>query len=413
MADNESRGGTGELSGNIRRPMHDASGDDSAKPMPAKPESLTKFYDIAVETGDCGPSAVIAVITTDRVDRDGEVVVPSGGILKNYLGDRPGTGNRIVMYGHAKGRPEEGEAGLPIAKTKWLKPTRDKTGLIARYQFDMDDPFSFRICGKVKRGFLGSHSITFLPIEYGPPTAEEIRARPDWKNAKCIYRKWELIEFSIVAVPANVDAVTLAKQRRLSMSDTESVTAEVTATEVEEKALGENTGILGGLAVPDEHVDEENVRKNDKNTAEDEPEPDPEDLEEVEQVKRGDHVKCKAPHCKGYGVVKSIHKGEMVPDTEDDVYGSKDEPACRVQLYKKMGDGFAPTEHHRGLLCKHCEKCDTLKPPSKKKGCATTREGWTDEQRAAYKAALMASEGYKKAVENAVTYQLAVKVGKA
>ena len=196
------------------------------------------------------------------------------------------------------------------------------------------------------------------------------------------------------------------------METPESVTAEATATEPETKAMGENVGVLGGLATPIEDIEEETVRKDDKSTAEDEPEPDPEDLEEVEQIKRGDHVKCKAPHCKGYGVVKSIHKGEMVPDTEDDVYGSKSDPAARVQLYKKMGDGFAPTDVHRGVKCAHCEKCDTLKPPAKKTE-KKSHDGWTAEQRAAYKAALMASDAHKKRLEEAVTYQLAVKVGKA
>jgi hypothetical protein len=401
------KSGTGDLTGGIRRQPHHADGSDSNAAMTHQPSPLTKYFQAAAQEGQCGPSEVIALLTLDIPDRDNEVILPGGAVLDHYRT------NPVVMYGHAKGRPEEGEAGLPIGRNVWIKPTRDGHGLIGKHVFDLDDAFSLRVCSKAKNGFLNTYSITFLPIEWGPPTAEEIRARPDWKNVKCVYRRWELIEYSIVAVPANPAALTLAK-RGNTMDEFVSVTAEATATaEPEEKAMGENVGVLGGLAVPDEDVEEENVRKSeDKNTGVDEPEPDPEDIEEEERVKRGDHVKCKAPHCKGYGVVKSVHKGEMVPDTEDDVYGSKASPACRVQLYKKMGDGYTATEHHRGMLCKHVEKCDMLKPPSKKK-VEKAASGWTDAQKAAYKAALMESPEYKARMENAVTYQLAIKAGKA
>ena len=60
---------------------------------------------------------------------------------------------------------------------------------------------------------------TRWPCGAGPPNEKELRARPEWAGASRIFRKSELVEFSVVNVPANPDAlVTAIRKGNLSLS---------------------------------------------------------------------------------------------------------------------------------------------------------------------------------------------------
>lgn len=84
-------------------------------------------------------------------------------------------------------------------------------------------------------------------------------------------------------------------------------------------------------------------------------------------VRTHDFVKINAPHHKGHGLVKSVHDSGMVPDVEDDILGTRENPAARVKCYKAVGDGYVATDHHVGHYCKHLETVSPLPPPSKTK----------------------------------------------
>jgi hypothetical protein len=377
--------------------------------MPETP--LTKYYESTIQEGPCDTNECIAVLTTDRVDRDREVVVAAGGRLENFRA------NPVVMYGHAKGLPSEGEVGLPVARNLWVKPTRDGRGLVGKHAFDLDDAFSFRVCGKAKRGFLNTHSITFRPIKYGPPTKDEIAKRPDWGEAKTIYREWELIEYSIVAMPSNVDAVTLAKRGKTMPDEpvAAETTAETTPPDAETVAKSDDPGPSGGgtSSNPDgaDNTSGSGSGKAARRAAEEMDGDDDEDDDDREPPpKRGDHVKCRAPHFKGCGVVQSVHKGEMVPDVDEDMYGSKDAPACRVKACKQKDGGCSPTAVHKAVLMGHVEKCDMGRP--KRKAAPAPEPGWTEADKAAYKASLMADPGFKSRVDEAVKREFQAALGK-
>ena len=61
--------------------------------------------------------------------------------------------------------------------------------------------------------------MNIVPTEQSPPTREEIRARPELADCELIYRKWDLAEYSAVAVPGNADALTMIVQRGLEISE--------------------------------------------------------------------------------------------------------------------------------------------------------------------------------------------------
>lgn len=76
-----------------------------------------------------------------------------------------------------------------------------------------------------------------------------------------------------------------------------------------------------------------------------------------------DPVRIAAPDFEGFGLVVSLHGLGLVPDVPNDVLGTRDEPAARVQCYKAVGGGFVPTAYHVGVLCQHLETIAPLPSP--------------------------------------------------
>lgn len=147
-----------------------------------------------------GERAVIAHITTDTIDRDGEIVDPAGVVLEDY------EKNPVVLFGHD-------HRGLPIGKNMWIK--RDERGLLAKTVYAnhqlANDIYEYR-----KQGFPMAQSIGFIPIStIRYDEGSEERKRGLYRK----FTKWMLLEYSDVAVPANPDAVAVAISKGLISSD--------------------------------------------------------------------------------------------------------------------------------------------------------------------------------------------------
>lgn len=127
------------------------------------------------------------VLTSLNVDRDSEVVVPSGGDFENYKK------NPVFLWAHKRDLPPIGKV-LPDT----IQQTDDK--VTADVQFDLKDKFAKMIYQKYKDEYLNAGSIGFLPTEAGKPIFPE----QQWDT----WLKWELLEFSGVPVPANPMALS-------------------------------------------------------------------------------------------------------------------------------------------------------------------------------------------------------------
>ena len=110
--------------------------------------------------------------------------------------------NPVVMWAHdATGRSPSG--GLPIGRTLSIERASDG-GIVAEFEFLEDDAFAQRIRNAWDKGFLQAASISWLPIESMPAEsggARDVRA--------------ELLEWSIVSVPADPDALRESHRRML------------------------------------------------------------------------------------------------------------------------------------------------------------------------------------------------------
>ncbi len=131
-------------------------------------------------------------ITTPNYDRGNDRVFPLGAILDNYQR------NPIVMWLHDyKGQTPA--AGIPVAKCPYLKTSEE--GIIAGApQFLEGDPFAERVKNAWDKGFIKTASIGFAPVDY----EQNEKGGTDYKT-------WEMLEWSLVPIPMNAEAMRIAK----------------------------------------------------------------------------------------------------------------------------------------------------------------------------------------------------------
>lgn len=141
------------------------------------------------------------VISTDSVDRDGEVIEVDGWQLENYLA------NPVVLYAHDY-------RSVPIGRTLELR--REPGQLVARFQFrdpanDLDPVNQIRAAWE--QGILRAASVGFRPLEWRRMDADDdapSSSEDDWYWGPKRYLQQELLEWSIVPIPANQEALRRA-----------------------------------------------------------------------------------------------------------------------------------------------------------------------------------------------------------
>lgn len=124
--------------------------------------------------------SITSYVSKITIDRGGDIVEPNGLDDKNYRK------NPIVLFNH--------NYDAPVGKNLWLK--KEKDGVLAKTHF-AKTAFADDIFQLVKEGVLSAYSIGFLPKIWEWDQKEEIMT----------FKEWELLEYSIVSVPMNPDAV--------------------------------------------------------------------------------------------------------------------------------------------------------------------------------------------------------------
>ena len=138
------------------------------------------------------------VIAANDVSRAGDYLNLRGMSFENYMK------NPVVLWAHNYGVNLSGatpSGGIPIAKT--LEIGHDDGRIVADFQFNSDDEFAARVENAWNGGFIRAASIGYLPTQIAERTDE---------NGETRYRveKSELLEWSLVPVPADPDSVRAA-----------------------------------------------------------------------------------------------------------------------------------------------------------------------------------------------------------
>jgi HK97 family phage prohead protease len=141
----------------------------------------------------------VSVITTDAVDRDGDVVLPKGINRDTY------NMNPVVLWSHQLDEPAIGTA-------VWVKPFA--SGLKAKTRYG-STPRANDIWTLVQDGILRGKSIGFVPLDIRPATTAELSARPEWKSASII-SECMLFEYSVCNVGVNQEALVEAVSKGIT-----------------------------------------------------------------------------------------------------------------------------------------------------------------------------------------------------
>ena len=152
--------------------------------------------ELPIEIKDMGDRRVLFTISKEVVDRDGDILRASGCDLTNYLKNK-------VFLGFHNSRD------FPLGKTEdiWIEADRVKAIVYFPTVEELStNPEQASEKAKLtdfcyhcyKTGMLNAVSVGFIPLEW-----------VETENGFDIL-KWELLEFSAVAVPANQDAIAEA-----------------------------------------------------------------------------------------------------------------------------------------------------------------------------------------------------------
>lgn len=163
-----------------------------------------KAEDVKIEDGE---RAAIRYVNTADVDRDNEIVMPDGGLVKDFQK------SMTVLYAH-------NYSDLPIGRDLWIKLIKGKGWLVktlyAEHQKAAD------VYNLVKDHFLNTSSIGFIPLESITPDSkgwDKVKAKlvdiygikeKLIDDVRRIYTKWLLLEHSDVPIPSNINALNIA-----------------------------------------------------------------------------------------------------------------------------------------------------------------------------------------------------------
>jgi len=131
------------------------------------------------------------IISTAAKDRDGDTIDPKGWILTNFLK------NPVVLFGHDN-------RSLPVGKAENIRLEGGALKASVKFADAEMNPLAESVFQMVKGGFLNATSVGFSPVEF------------ERNDGGIKFIKQELLEFSIVPIPSNPEALVTAKGLDLS-----------------------------------------------------------------------------------------------------------------------------------------------------------------------------------------------------
>lgn len=153
-----------------------------------------------------------AMISTDTLDRDGEVLLPGGCSHAEY------EKNPILLWMHDADKPIG--TGSPGATVR-----RKGGGLSMRYTIP-ERPADYKgdflpeyAAALVAAGVLRTVSVRFMPIpngQYPGHRSPSQKDRETWgPDLTRVYTDWKLLEVSLVSIPSNPDAMIQAVHKHI------------------------------------------------------------------------------------------------------------------------------------------------------------------------------------------------------
>ena len=149
-----------------------------------------------------------ATITTNTIDRDGEVLLPEGMIKADF--EKSGT----IFWNHDYNRP--------IGKSLSLAKSRDSWASTATFASRPDthppaaEWFPDTVHALMKQKVINCVSVGFNAVEVRNPSKKDIELFGS--GVKRVFNRWELLEFSVAPLPSNPQALVSAVSKGLMTS---------------------------------------------------------------------------------------------------------------------------------------------------------------------------------------------------
>ena len=174
-------------------------GDLARTGLKAPPGGLLLRKDLPVTVEVTGERTRRFVLSTDTPDREYDTIAQSGWQLAAYQL------NPVVLWDHGHD-PVLGRMPIGRAVTTLVEGGR----LVADAAFDDADmpvsgPYAEAVLRKLDNGSLSAVSVGFRALDWSVPEGESARGDSWWPGID--YLKQELLEFSVVAIPCNPEAL--------------------------------------------------------------------------------------------------------------------------------------------------------------------------------------------------------------
>jgi len=171
----------------------------AAKDGAAPDGFLRKWFSVGIDIKaiDEERRLVPFTISTDSPDRDGDTIAVDGWRLDNYKR------NPVVLWAHDSW-------SLPVAKAVEVAAFNGALRAVDQFATKDQYPFADTVFELIKGGYLNATSVGFLPMKF---SFNEERAEPGAWFLPIDFEEQELLEHSVVPVPANPEALIDAKAK--------------------------------------------------------------------------------------------------------------------------------------------------------------------------------------------------------
>lgn len=156
-----------------------------------KDARVSAFFPAEIKVADGDKRELQFTISTETVDRMGDTIKADGWELDAYRK------NPVVLWGHDSD-------SLPVGKATRVWIEGGKLKATAEFTPEGMAKFNDTVFAMLKGGFLNAVSVGFMPKDYKFTEDSDRRFGID-------FLKQELLEFSVVSVPANAEALIDAR----------------------------------------------------------------------------------------------------------------------------------------------------------------------------------------------------------
>ncbi len=157
-----------------------------------------KQISAVLKAGESDGHTFSATISTNAVDRDGEVLLPEGMDAKDF------NANPVVFWNHNYEKPIGRATKLAKTSGGW---TAEAT-LAPRPETHEGEWLPDVAHALIKAGVLNGVSVGFAPVESRRPTKKDLETFGD--DLQQVYTRWKLLEFSLTGLPSNQEALVTA-----------------------------------------------------------------------------------------------------------------------------------------------------------------------------------------------------------